>query len=82
MRIFKFWIAVAGFLGLGLATLYALALVFFCASEPTNYGAMRFKVYAWLCVIALPVELIGFFWTVSRIYKDKSMPPREPPAKP
>ena len=41
--------------------------IYFSASQPDNYGATRFKVYAWLCILAIPVEIIGFVWTVSRI---------------
>jgi len=72
MRVLKFWLAVFGFLFLGIATLVVYLSIYFSASQPDNYGAIRFKVYAWLCIIAAPVEIIGFFWTVSRIYSRRT----------
>ena len=34
-----------------LTSILAYLSVYFTASQPENYGAVRYKIYAWVCIV-------------------------------
>ena len=48
-------------------TVLAYLSVYFTASQPDNYGHLRFKGLAWGCIIAFLAELAVTIWAMIRI---------------
>ena len=49
-----------------LAAVLGYLSVYFTASQPENYGAFRYKVYAWACIILGLAGVMLCAWAVVR----------------
>jgi hypothetical protein len=49
-----------------LAAVLAYLSVYFTASQPENYGAFRYRVYAWTCIIFGLAGVLLCAWSLVR----------------
>jgi hypothetical protein len=61
----RFLIFVGGVVAV-LAAVLAYLSVYFTASQPENYGASRYKVYAWACIILGLAGVLLCAWSLVR----------------
>jgi hypothetical protein len=47
-------------------SILAYLSAYFTASQPENYGALRYKVYAWVCIISFLAGLLLCLWSLVR----------------
>jgi hypothetical protein len=57
--------------GFGIAiislTLYIWTLLFMIEGQPANHDRPDLFMYAWICLAAVPLELLGILFLISRI---------------